>query len=162
MKEDISFRRVSQKQLGRWCGQEKFFIILEDCLKSDPPPHPIQPADTILNPKPCCHINLRCRVAKSHIWLLRWPIGEREVLCHAPAAVGAPDLHLERARDRVGGSRTAWCANYWWGECPVRRGGRGGLRGQIKPSKQPEIHENGEKRAVSRNHQKRRFSLKST
>jgi hypothetical protein len=27
----------------------------------------------------------------------------------------APNLHLERARDRVGGSRTAWCANYWRG-----------------------------------------------
>ncbi len=28
----------------------------------------------------------------------------------------APNLHLERARDHVGGSRTAWCADYWrWG-----------------------------------------------
>jgi hypothetical protein len=25
----------------------------------------------------------------------------------------APDLHLERARDCVGRSRTAWCADYW-------------------------------------------------
>ncbi len=28
----------------------------------------------------------------------------------------APRLHLERARDRAGDSRTAWCANYQrWG-----------------------------------------------
>ncbi len=31
----------------------------------------------------------------------------------------APDLHLERARDCVGRSRTAWCADYWWGEWPA-------------------------------------------
>jgi hypothetical protein len=35
----------------------------------------------------------------------------------------APDLHLERARDRVGRSRTAWCADYWRGECPALGGG---------------------------------------
>jgi hypothetical protein len=29
-----------------------------------------------------------------------------------------PDLHLERARDRVDSSRTAWCTDYWWGESP--------------------------------------------
>jgi hypothetical protein len=28
----------------------------------------------------------------------------------------APDLHLERARDLLGGSRIAWCADYWRGE----------------------------------------------
>jgi hypothetical protein len=27
----------------------------------------------------------------------------------------APDLHLERARDRAGSSRTAWRAYYWRG-----------------------------------------------
>jgi hypothetical protein len=27
-------------------------------------------------------------------------------------------LHLERARDREGSSETAWCADYWRGECP--------------------------------------------
>jgi hypothetical protein len=32
----------------------------------------------------------------------------------------APLLHLERARDCEGGSKTAWCADYWWGECPGR------------------------------------------
>jgi hypothetical protein len=35
----------------------------------------------------------------------------------------APGLHLERARDRAGGSRTAWRADYWRGECPARGGG---------------------------------------
>jgi hypothetical protein len=41
----------------------------------------------------------------------------------------APGLHLERARDRNGGSKTAKCANYWWGECPggvVVEGVKGG------------------------------------
>jgi hypothetical protein len=27
----------------------------------------------------------------------------------------APHLYLERARDREGGSETAWCADYWGG-----------------------------------------------
>ncbi len=31
----------------------------------------------------------------------------------------APGLHLERARDRAGGSRIAWRADYWRGECPA-------------------------------------------
>ncbi len=29
----------------------------------------------------------------------------------------APPLHLERARDREGGSRIAWCIDYWRWEC---------------------------------------------
>jgi hypothetical protein len=79
-----------------------------------------------------------------------------------------PDLHLEKARDRVGGSRTAWYADYWRGECPA--GGwwwRGSLKSN-KPSMPLEIYENREKRAVSRtfwlikNHQKCHFSLIST
>ncbi len=32
----------------------------------------------------------------------------------------APGLHLERARERAGGSRTAWCTDYWRGECPAQ------------------------------------------
>ncbi len=43
----------------------------------------------------------------------------------------APDLHLERARDRVGSSRTAWCADYWRGSTRSRGGGGGGHRSQI-------------------------------
>jgi hypothetical protein len=31
---------------------------------------------------------------------------------------GAPHLNLERARDHEGGSRTAWCADYWRGGRP--------------------------------------------
>jgi hypothetical protein len=34
-------------------------------------------------------------------------------------------LHLERARDCEGGLGTAWCADYWRGECPGRGGGGG-------------------------------------
>ncbi len=33
-------------------------------------------------------------------------------------------LHIERARDYEGGSETAWCANYWRGECPGNRWSR--------------------------------------
>jgi hypothetical protein len=57
----------------------------------------------------------------------------------------APDLHLERARDRVGRSRTAWCANYWRGECPVQGWWWRGSQKSNKPSKPPEIDENGKK-----------------
>jgi hypothetical protein len=47
----------------------------------------------------------------------------------------APRLHLERARDREGSSETAWCADYWQGECQAggmpgsgsaKQGGGGG------------------------------------
>ncbi len=57
----------------------------------------------------------------------------------------APNIHLERARDRVGGSRTALCADYWRGECPVRGWWQRGSQKQNKPSKPPEIHDNGKK-----------------
>ncbi len=57
----------------------------------------------------------------------------------------APDLHLERARDRVGRSRTAWCANYWRGECPVQGWWWRGSQKPNKPSKPPEIYKNGKK-----------------
>jgi hypothetical protein len=32
----------------------------------------------------------------------------------------ATSLHLERDRDHEGGSKTAWCVDYWEGECPAR------------------------------------------
>ncbi len=54
----------------------------------------------------------------------------------------APDLHLERARDRVGRSRTAWCSDYWQGECPAL--GVVVERSYI-PSQPYEIAKNGEK-----------------
>ncbi len=57
----------------------------------------------------------------------------------------APNLHLERARDYVGGSRTAWCADYWRGECSVQGWWWRGSQKPNKPSKPPEIDENGEK-----------------
>jgi hypothetical protein len=49
----------------------------------------------------------------------------------------APDLHLERARDCVGSSRTAWCADYWRGEHPSRGGGGGCHRSQISLPSRP-------------------------
>jgi hypothetical protein len=57
----------------------------------------------------------------------------------------SPDLHLERARDRVGRSRNAWCADYWRGECPVQGRWWRGSQKPNKPSKLHEIDENGEK-----------------
>jgi hypothetical protein len=43
-------------------------------------------------------------------------------------------LHLERARDREGSSETAWCTDYWRGECLVR----GVLVEGVKGANQPE------------------------
>jgi hypothetical protein len=45
----------------------------------------------------------------------------------------------------VGGSRTAWCADYWRGECPVQGWWWRGSQKPNKPSKPPEINKNGEK-----------------
>jgi hypothetical protein len=51
-------------------------------------------------------------------------------------------LHLERARDREGSSETAWCTDYWRGECP----GRGCWWRELKLANQPEeINKNGAK-----------------
>jgi hypothetical protein len=49
----------------------------------------------------------------------------------------------------MGGSRTAWCANYWRGEHPVQGWWWRGSQKPNKPLKPPEIYENGEKWAVS-------------
>ncbi len=45
----------------------------------------------------------------------------------------------------MGGSRTAWCADYWWGECLVQGWWWRGSQKRNKPSKPPKIDENGEK-----------------
>ncbi len=58
---------------------------------------------------------------------------------------GALGLHLERARDRVGGSRTAWCADYWWGECPALGWWWRVSQKSYIPSQPYEIAKNGEK-----------------
>jgi hypothetical protein len=42
-------------------------------------------------------------------------------------------LFLERARDRAGDSETAWCTDYWLGECP----GRGWWWSELKEAKKP-------------------------
>jgi hypothetical protein len=51
-------------------------------------------------------------------------------------------LHLERARDREGGSKTAWCVNYWRGSARARGGGGGSQRSKIRPHA-AEIYKNG-------------------
>jgi hypothetical protein len=45
----------------------------------------------------------------------------------------------------VGGSRTAWCTDFWWGECPVQGWWWRGSQKPNKPSKPPKIDKNGEK-----------------
>jgi hypothetical protein len=45
----------------------------------------------------------------------------------------------------MGGSRTAWCADYWRGERPVQGCWWRGSWKPNKPSKPPEIYENGKK-----------------
>jgi hypothetical protein len=56
----------------------------------------------------------------------------------------APDLHLERARDRVSSSRTAWCADYWRWEYPVQGWWWRGSQKPNKLSKPAEIDKNRE------------------
>ncbi len=58
---------------------------------------------------------------------------------------GAPGLHLETARDRVGGSRTAWCADYWRRECPALGWWWRVSQRSYIPSQPYEIAKNGEK-----------------
>ncbi len=76
-------------------------------------------ARQLINPNPCGYINWRCRTAWSHIWL---PGDNRreggDTSCRGRSQE-APGLHLERARHRAGGSRTAWHADFWRGECPA-------------------------------------------
>ncbi len=57
----------------------------------------------------------------------------------------APGLHLERARDRADGSRTAWRADYWRGECPAWGWWWTDSLKSYKPSQPYEIAKNGEK-----------------
>jgi hypothetical protein len=61
-----------------------------------------------------------------------------------PQLSEAPRLYLERARDCEGGSKTAWCADYWQTECQGRGGGGGSSRNQICPML-PGMYKNGEK-----------------
>ncbi len=57
----------------------------------------------------------------------------------------APGLHLERARDRAGSSRTAWRADYWQGECPAQGWWWRYSQKSYMTSQPFEIAENGEK-----------------
>ncbi len=57
----------------------------------------------------------------------------------------APDLHLERERDRAGGSKTAWCSDYGQGESPAQGWWWRESQKSDKLSKPPEIYENSEK-----------------
>jgi hypothetical protein len=59
--------------------------------------------------------------------------------------VGAPRLHLERARDHEGSSRTAWCANFWWRECQARGWWSRELKKSNKPAKPPKMYKMAQK-----------------
>jgi hypothetical protein len=52
-------------------------------------------------------------------------------------------LGLERTRDREGDSETAWCTDYWRGECP----GRGWWLRELKEAKKPPVGQNTRKLA---------------
>ncbi len=45
---------------------------------------------------------------------------------------------------------TAWCADYWQGECPTQNGGGGSQRSQIRLLCHPENTKTAQKRPVSR------------
>jgi hypothetical protein len=61
----------------------------------------------------------------------------------------APRLHLERTRDREGGSRTAWCTDYGWGGVPGPGGGYGeSHRSQISLPSRLKHMKTAKKRAV--------------
>jgi hypothetical protein len=68
-----------------------------------------------INPTPDGYNKVRSRAAGSHMWLPRWPIGERKGWLGRSHQFRP--LHLERARDRKGSSEIAWCADYLRGEC---------------------------------------------
>jgi hypothetical protein len=88
------------------------------------------------------YINWCCPAARSRTWLLRRPIVECEALRHAAAESEAPHLHLERARDCEGSSRTAWCTDYWRGESLARGWWWRKSKKSNKPSKPPGMYEN--------------------
>ncbi len=54
----------------------------------------------------------------------------------------APHLHLERARDHEGGSKTNWCIDYWREDCP----GRGWWWRDLKEGNKPPGGQNTQKR----------------
>jgi hypothetical protein len=62
----------------------------------------------------------------------------------------APHLHLERARDREGCSRTAWCADYGRGESRPGGGGGESHRSQRSLPSPSKCTKTAKKRAVLR------------
>ncbi len=58
----------------------------------------------------------------------------------------APCLYLERARDREGSSKTAWCTDYWRGSAWA--GGGGGVKGVKYAPMPPGTYKKGKKQAA--------------
>ncbi len=54
-----------------------------------------------------------------------------------------PHLHLERAKDREGGSESVWCADYWLRECSGKGWWWRQLKEANKPLGRPKVSENG-------------------
>jgi hypothetical protein len=79
----------------------------------------------------------------------------------------APDLHLERARDRWAAPELLGAPTIGGGSAWSRGGGGGDYRSQISLQSRPKSTKTAKTRTVSRmfwllNRRKRRFSLKST
>ncbi len=56
-------------------------------------------------------------------------------------------MHLERARDPEGSTRTVWYADYWHWECPTQEWWWRESKKSNKPSEPPGMYENGAKTA---------------
>jgi hypothetical protein len=97
-----------------------------------------------LNPKPCGYLNLHCRADRSHIWLLRWPIGEREALRHAPAVVGSSGPTLRKSKRPCRRLQNCLVRRLLVGGVPrLGGGGRGGLRSQLSLPSRPKYTKTG-------------------
>ncbi len=84
------------------------------------------------NPIPDGDKKVRIHEARSHIWLPRQPMGERESWRHAVAVVRSSAPSLRRSL-RQGSSETAWYSDYWQGECPGKGWWWRGLKESHKP-----------------------------
>ncbi len=60
-----------------------------------------------------------------------------------------PHLYLERARGREGGSKTAWCSEYWRGNCPGRGQWQRESKESNRPQSRPECTKTAKKGMVS-------------
>jgi hypothetical protein len=118
------------------------------------------------NPNPDGYINWCCHVARSNIWPLRWPIGEREALHHATVIVGSSAPSLRKSYRHWGQLKNCLVCQLLARGVPGQGIVEEGVKG-VKYTPMPLGMYKNRKKAVSRpfwliNRQKRHFSLKST